>query len=97
MGRRKKIMQEMVTQVNNNSNGKGNVLSPATQTPSPDFSDTTKFELIVDGGRGLNAVVKNKESGKHYNPNFGFELKADTIYNPFSSEKEIMDIKYKRK
>jgi hypothetical protein len=96
MGRRKKIMQEMVTQVNNNSNGKGNVLSPAPQTSSPDFSDITKFELIEDGGRGLNAVVKDKESGKHYNPNFGYELKADTIYHPFKPE-EVIDIEWKQK
>ena len=33
MGHRKKRMQDMVTQVNNNSNGKGNLLSPAPQHP----------------------------------------------------------------
>jgi len=96
MGHRKKRMQDMVTQVNNNSNGRGNILSPALQTPTVDYSDTTKFELIEDGGRGLNAVVKDKESGKHYNPTFGYELKADTIYHPFKPG-EVSGIEWKQK
>ena len=42
MGHRKKRMQDMVTQVNNNSNGRGNVLSPATYASDPPLEQKSK-------------------------------------------------------
>jgi len=52
MGHRKKIMQDMVTQVNNNSNGKGNILSPATQPWDTVSAPRKKSEAKKEGEHG---------------------------------------------
>tara|TARA_R100001530_G_scaffold84186_1_gene58656 strand:+ start:705 stop:1046 length:342 start_codon:yes stop_codon:yes gene_type:complete len=68
MGHRKKRMQDMVTQVNNNSNGKGNILSPAIQPWDTVSAPRKKSEAKKEGEHGPTYIrnpdkIVNKETG----------------------------------